>query len=101
MIYVKPKKHLGQHFLNDKSIASDIVNALDENTTDLLEIGPGTGVLTDFIIEKNIPGFKIIEIDRESVVFLNERYPNLKEQLISGDFLKMTWERSFPINLVS
>jgi len=96
MIHVKPKKQLGQHFLNDKNIASKIVDALDDTTTDLLEIGPGTGVLTDFIIKKDIPGFKIIEIDRESVAFLNEAYPNLKEQLISGDFLKMDLGEVFP-----
>lgn len=89
MIYVKPKKQLGQHFLNDKNIAAQIVDAVSSETKNLLEIGPGTGVLTDFILQKNIAGFKIIEIDRESVSFLNERYPELKEQLILGDFLKI------------
>ena len=88
MIHVKPKKQLGQHFLNDKTIAAQIVDAVNSETKNLLEIGPGTGVLTDFILQKNIEGFKIIEIDRESVDFLNEKYPQLKEQLILGDFLK-------------
>ena len=95
MIYVKPKKHLGQHFLNDKGIASAIVDAVDEKTEHLLEIGPGTGVLTDFIIQKNIRDFKIIEIDRESVSFLNEKYPELKDQLVLGDFLKLDLNEIF------
>lgn len=89
MIHVKPKKQLGQHFLNDKNIAAQIVDAISSETKNLLEIGPGTGVLTDFILQKNIPDFKIIEIDKESVDFLNEKYPQLKEQLIFGDFLRL------------
>jgi 16S rRNA (adenine1518-N6/adenine1519-N6)-dimethyltransferase len=89
MIHVKPKKRLGQHFLNDQSIAANIVDALSEDTIDLIEIGPGTGILTDYILQKDIPNFKIVEIDTESVDYLNEKYPNLKEQLILGDFLKM------------
>ncbi len=89
MIHVKPKKRLGQHFLNDKDIALQIVDAIGSETNNLLEIGPGTGVLTDFILQKNISGFKIIEIDIESVDFLNEKYPQLKDQLILGDFLKI------------
>ena len=95
MIHVKPKKRLGQHFLNDQSIAANIVDALSEDTLDLIEIGPGTGILTDYILQKNIPNFKIIEIDSESVDYLNEKYPDLKEQLILGDFLKMDLENIF------
>jgi len=95
MTYVKPKKHLGQHFLNDKGIASAIVDALDKNTEHLLEIGPGTGVLTDFITRKNIPDFKIIEIDKESVDFLKVKYPGIKEQLVLGDFLKLNLDELF------
>lgn len=89
MNHVKPKKRLGQHFLNDKNIASQIVNAMSASTISLLEIGPGTGVLTDFILKKNFSDFRIIEIDEESVEFLNRQYPQLKEQLISGDFLRL------------
>lgn len=95
MIHVKPKKRLGQHFLNDKGIASDIVNALKPDTAHLIEIGPGTGVLTDFILQKNIADFKIIEIDTESVDYLNHKYPDLKTQLITGDFLKMDLAQVF------
>jgi len=92
---VKPKKRLGQHFLNDRSIALKIVDAVSEDTQHLLEIGPGTGVLTDFILKKEILDFKIIEIDTESVDFLNDKYPELKSQLISGDFLKIDMNKVF------
>jgi len=95
MIRVRPKKQLGQHFLNDKTIASDIVDALSPNVNDLLEIGPGTGILTDYILKKNILNFKIIEIDTESVEYLNVKYPELNERLILGDFLKMDLKNVF------
>jgi len=95
MNHVRPKKRLGQHFLNDKSIASDIVDALSPDTTHLIEIGPGTGVLTDFILQKEIADFKIVEIDIESVAYLLQKYPPLKEQLISGDFLKLNLKELF------
>lgn len=96
MNHVRPKKQLGQHFLNDKSIAADIVNAVEEGTQNLLEIGPGTGVLTEFILEKSIPNFQIIEIDRESVAYLLEVHPELKDQLVLGDFLRLNLEEVFP-----
>ena len=89
MKYVKPKKRLGQHFLNDQSVAINIVDAINSETKNLLEIGPGTGVLTDIILERNFPSFKIVEIDEESVAFLNEKYPQIKDQLISADFLRL------------
>lgn len=95
MNQVKPKKRLGQHFLNDKSIASDIVNALNPKTSHLIEIGPGTGVLTEFILQKGIADFKIVEIDVESVDFLLQKHPFLKEQLITGDFLKLNLKELF------
>jgi 16S rRNA (adenine1518-N6/adenine1519-N6)-dimethyltransferase len=89
MYEVKPKKRLGQHFLKDQNIAAKIVYALNDTTENLLEIGPGTGILTDIILQQTIPHFKIIEIDNESVVFLHVKYPELKESLIEGDFLKI------------
>jgi len=89
MYEVKPKKRLGQHFLKDQNIAAKIVYALNDTTENLLEIGPGTGILTDIILQQTIPHFKVIEIDNESVVFLHEKYPELKESLIEGDFLKI------------
>jgi 16S rRNA (adenine1518-N6/adenine1519-N6)-dimethyltransferase len=89
MYEVKPKKRLGQHFLKDQNIAAKIVYALNDTTENLLEIGPGTGILTDIILQQTIPHFKVIEIDNESVVFLHVKYPELKESLIEGDFLKI------------
>lgn len=88
MNHVRPKKQLGQHFLDDKSIAMQIVDALAPETKHFIEIGPGTGVLTDFLIKKDTADFKVIEIDKESVDYLNIKYPQLKDQIIFGDFLR-------------
>ena len=86
---VKAKKHLGQHFLHDKKIAERIVNALPEEAleNDLLEIGPGTGVLTDFILQKKTSGFVALDVDEESVVYLKQHYPKHTEQFLFADFL--------------
>ena len=88
---VRAKKHLGQHFLKDLSIAEDIVNSLvqtDKYDT-VLEIGPGMGVLTQFLIQqKNYTTFPI-DVDRESIAFLVEKFPTLKGSIIYGDFLKI------------
>jgi 16S rRNA (adenine1518-N6/adenine1519-N6)-dimethyltransferase len=88
---VKAKKHLGQHFLTDLSIAKNIVDALSQ--TDLynkvVEVGPGMGVLTQYLIQnKNYETFPI-DIDKESIGYLAEKYPELKGKIIYGDFLKM------------
>ena len=83
---VKPKKHLGQHFLKDISIAEEIVNQITIKDNTILEIGPGMGVLTQFLITKNID-LHAIEIDKESVFYLRLHYPELK--IIEGDFLKL------------
>lgn len=86
---VKAKKHLGQHFLHDKIIAERIVNALPESALehDLLEIGPGTGVLTDFILQKKTNGFVALDVDEESVAYLKQHYPKHAEQFLFADFL--------------
>ena len=85
---VKAKKHLGQHFLKDESIASAIANTLNlQGYDDVLEIGPGMGVLTKYLLEKPINTY-VIEIDTESVTYLDENYPKLKDKIISKDFLK-------------
>jgi len=86
---VKAKKHLGQHFLHDKKIAERIVNALPENAleSDLLEIGPGTGVLTDFILQKKSSGFVALDVDEESVAYLKQHYPKHADQFLFADFL--------------
>ena len=85
---VKAKKHLGQHFLKDESIAKAIADTLSlEGYNDVLEIGPGMGVLTKYLLEKPIDTY-VIEIDTESVAYLDANYPKLKDKIISEDFLK-------------
>ena len=81
---VKPKKHLGQHFLADLNIANKIVESLSESQTQILEIGAGTGVLTKILMLRKDVDFRVIEIDRESVAFLHEEFPDLN--VIEGDF---------------
>ncbi|RZJ68502.1 MAG: 16S rRNA (adenine(1518)-N(6)/adenine(1519)-N(6))-dimethyltransferase RsmA [Flavobacterium sp.] len=85
---VKAKKHLGQHFLNDENIARKIAETLSgEGYSDVLEIGPGMGVLTKYLLEKDYTTH-VIEIDTESVEYLNAHYPKLHGKIISKDFLK-------------
>ncbi len=89
---VKPKKHLGQHFLKDRNIARKIVAALPEAALEgrILEIGPGTGILTDILTEKSPEELILIEVDRESVLFLKNRFQHKKNiRLLEGDFLKI------------
>ncbi len=95
---VRAKKHLGQHFLKDESIAKDIAYSLSENLP-VLEIGPGMGVLTKHLITNPlVKELKLIEIDTESVEYLNQAYPQIGENLISGDFLRMRLDDLFPSN---
>ena len=85
---VKAKKHLGQHFLKDESVAQAIADTLNlEGYYDVLEIGPGMGVLTKYLLERPINTY-VIEIDTESVVYLDGHYPKLRGKIISKDFLK-------------
>ncbi|MES2544579.1 MAG: 16S rRNA (adenine(1518)-N(6)/adenine(1519)-N(6))-dimethyltransferase RsmA [Bacteroidota bacterium] len=85
---VTAKKHLGQHFLKDESIAKDIADTLNlKGYNDVLEIGPGMGVLTKYLLEKPVNTY-VIEIDTESVTYLDANYPKLKDKIISKDFLK-------------
>lgn len=86
---VRPKKHLGQHFLTDPSIAKRIVDALQVSGGDtVVEIGPGTGILTAGLLEKEIK-LVAVEIDRDSVAYLRQKWPGLEQQIIEADFLKM------------
>ena len=92
---VKAKKHLGQHFLIDESIASAIADTLNfEGYDDVLEIGPGMGVLTKYLLEKPITTY-VIEIDTESVTYLENNFPKLKGKIISKDFLKYNINETF------
>ncbi|CAM3711728.1 16S ribosomal RNA methyltransferase KsgA/Dim1 family protein [Flavobacterium saliperosum S13] len=92
---VKAKKHLGQHFLNDESIAKNIADALTlKGYKNVLEIGPGMGVLTKYLLEKPIDTY-VIEIDTESVTYLEAHYPKLHGKIISKDFLKYNIKEVF------
>ena len=86
---VRAKKHLGQHFLNDEAIARNIVDAMLEKdkTTPLIEVGPGTGVLTQHLI-LDIEKFFALDVDTESVAFLKEKYPAQKDKVLLADFLE-------------
>ncbi|MBN1338073.1 MAG: ribosomal RNA small subunit methyltransferase A [Bacteroidales bacterium] len=84
---VKPKKHLGQHFLRDGNIARKIVEQLPLSAVNILEIGPGTGVLTRHLLNREKTNLKVIEIDREAVCHLQETFPGLSNHIIHDDFL--------------
>lgn len=85
---VKAKKHLGQHFLKDLNIAQKIADTLSfSGYKKVLEIGPGMGVLTQFLLEKKAE-IHVIEIDKESVNYLKNHFPKLQDKIISDDFLK-------------
>ena len=93
---VKAKKHLGQHFLTDENIAKKIANSLQFSGYDkVLEVGPGMGVLTKYLLEKETETF-VAEIDTESITYLKEHYPQLKENHFVGDFLKTDFSKIFP-----
>lgn len=87
---VRPKKHLGQHFLTDPAIAARIVELLPlKSEMTVMEVGPGTGILTGILLEK-IPGSLVaVEIDTESASYLARKYPTLADRLIRDDFLKL------------
>ncbi|MFA6359539.1 MAG: rRNA adenine N-6-methyltransferase family protein, partial [Dysgonamonadaceae bacterium] len=83
---VKPKKSLGQHFLNDHAIAERISGTLDEfSQFPVLEVGPGTGMLTHYLLERK-KDLKVVEIDWDSVAYLKQHYPQLNDRIIEGDF---------------
>src|SRR5664279_3556950 len=92
---VFPKKNLGQHFLNDKSIAIRIADSLTgSGYNSVLEIGPGMGVLTGYLLERRFDDFQVIEIDNESVHYIRENFPELNN-IITGDFLSLDIEKYF------
>ncbi|HJA99308.1 MAG TPA: 16S rRNA (adenine(1518)-N(6)/adenine(1519)-N(6))-dimethyltransferase RsmA [Candidatus Alistipes avicola] len=97
---VRAKKALGQHFLVDLNIARKICDSLSGGTDDapdkVLEVGPGMGVLTRFLLQRNDVEVHAAEIDSESVVYLQSHYPQLGDRLVEGDFLKMDLRKMFP-----
>ena len=93
---VSAKKHLGQHFLKDKNIARKIANTLTLSSyKNVLEIGPGMGVLTQFILEKDLH-VSVMEIDTESVLYLETHFNSSLLQIIPADFLKYNLDLVFP-----
>jgi 16S rRNA (adenine1518-N6/adenine1519-N6)-dimethyltransferase len=87
---VNPKKHLGQHFLTDKNIAAKIVSYLSDDFKIVCELGPGTGVLTEFLLQKkSIEKLVLVEFDKESVEYLNANFKSEILQLIEANFLKI------------
>ena len=92
---VRPKKNLGQHFLTDLNIAKAIADTVDAcPEIPILEVGPGMGVLTQFLMPKERE-LKVVEIDSESVAYLNEKYPSLRPNIVGEDFLRMDLSRLF------
>ncbi len=94
---VRAKKHLGQHFLNDENIAFNIVNALNEKcqTPDILEVGPGMGVLTKYLLQNTNFKTWAIDLDKESIAYLQSHYPQLENRLLEADFLALNFDNYF------
>jgi 16S rRNA (adenine1518-N6/adenine1519-N6)-dimethyltransferase len=88
VIPVKPKKSLGQHFLTDKNIARKIVDSLTwQHYNKVLEIGPGMGVLTEVLLALPDKEMRFVEIDRDSIAYLNNRFPDMAEKIMQADIL--------------
>lgn len=87
---VKPKKHLGQHFLKDENIAHKIVEALKSEDINVLEIGPGTGVLTKYLIDIHRDNLVLIDVDSESIAYLKKHFDLPLDNIIEADFLKVS-----------
>lgn len=95
MPLVRPKKSLGQHFLKDLQIAQRIADTVDVcPQLPILEVGPGMGVLTQFLIPKK-RDLKVVELDTESVAYLQEHFPEIEDKIIANDFLKMDLSKVF------
>jgi len=96
-MYVHPKKALGQHFLKDLSIAKEMVEALCiTDKVPVLEVGPGTGVLTQFLLERPQIDLRAVEIDREAIDYLLAHFPALNGRLMQADFLRIDLRALFP-----
>src|SRR5690606_1333301 len=113
MASVRAKKHLGQHFLTDKHTAVKIVAALRPQLgyDTVLEVGPGMGILSDILLQEERYRTLLIDIDGESIQYLHNRYPQLRDKLIHGDFLTLNFDAhmtgklaiigNFPYNISS
>ena len=97
MSEVRAKKALGQHFLTDQGIARSIVDALGaEGVRDVLEVGPGMGVLTQYLLERPDIDLKMVELDGESVAYLMRHFPGMEGKLLEADYLKLNIRKIFP-----
>lgn len=100
MSIVRAKKHLGQHFLTDRQIAAKIVNALDPGKFEVvLEVGPGMGILSDFLLSDQSLDAWLIDVDAESIQYLLDKYPEKKERIIHGDFLSLDFRLKFDASI--
>jgi len=93
---VQPKKHLGQHFLRDENIAKKIVGYVSPQTPFVLEIGPGTGVLSKYLLKADVKNYLAVDIDRESIEFLKTNFPEDAEKFVYADFLRLNLEDIYP-----
>jgi 16S rRNA (adenine1518-N6/adenine1519-N6)-dimethyltransferase len=111
---VRAKKHLGQHFLTDKNICEKIAfqHKSHQGCTKVLEIGPGMGAITEYLLKQTDQDLYVMEIDRDSIAYLNVNFPQLKDKIIEADFLKMDLKKimgedpfavvgNFPYNISS
>ena len=98
--YIRPKKHLGQHFLKDDNIARKIVDSLQSTDLPIIEIGPGMGVLTKFLLELHQDKCFFIDTDSESIQYLKETYIENADRFIHADFLRFNLLRLFPEKFV-
>lgn len=112
MNYVKPKKHLGQHFLKDDNIAKKIAQSLSgQGYAHLMEIGAGTGILTKHLLELQNVAFRALDVDEESIAYLLQHYPKYSDNIVLQDFLstdlsvyhsgKLAVIGNFPYNISS
>ena len=85
---IRPKKHLGQHFLRDENIARKIIGSLSGDIINVVEVGPGTGILSKYLLENANLNPYFFEIDKEAVLFLQQQYPGIAGKLFEQDFLK-------------
>lgn len=92
---VRAKKNLGQHFLVDTFIARNIVNSLSGDYLDVLEVGPGMGALTSILLENDVYRLHVVEIDQESVAYLEQHLPQLRGRIWQENFLKMDFDKIF------
>jgi len=94
--YVKPKKYLGQHFLVDRNIAGKIVDLIPrDGNKDVIEVGPGKGILSEFLLERPDIELVMVEIDKEASAFLSDKFQGIEDKLITGDVLSMDIEQIF------